>query len=439
MRFLATLASVSAFVGWALAAPIVVSPGGAGDIIITQNNTVNGTAYPRVKVPASTGSLSMSLVNNLASGSLYAYVTGLDSNNQLVMLQPDGTWHYPSASSAATPQAVTANVAIPLTGLGKATQMTLPSEISAGRVWFAESALQFFTVSNGNGGQSLVEPSAVNPSDPSANVNWGFVELTNTVASGLFANISYVDFVGLVLGMKLTTKSGGTQTAQGLQPGAVASICTDLKAQAAKDGQPWDQLCVTDQSGKPLRVLAPTDYISINPSAFANYWTPYVNSVWSHYTTTPLQIDTQASAGVINCQISSYDNTLSCAGDNRAYAKPSASDIFGCNSGPFAILAGDNDIHRAVVPRLCAAFDRSTLLINGGNVQPGPSSSTYYTAGSPTNWYSAIVHKYEIDGKGYAFSYDDVNPDNGENESGVVSAGDPAVLTVTIGGPSYAA
>lgn len=233
--------------------------------------------------------------------------------------------------------------------------------------------------------------------------------------------------------MSLSTTDGSAiQSAAGLSANALSSICDSLKSQGQSDGQPWGNLCLADSNGNVLRALAPTDYMSSDNSAFDSYWSPYVDSVWSHYTTNTLNINTQASAGTVACTV--QNDELQCAGDNRGYAKPSASDIFGCNSGPFAIQSGDNDVHRAVVPRLCAAFDRTTLLINGGDTQPGPSSSDYYQ-NTPTNWFSKFVHANEIDGRGYAFSYDDVNPD-GENQSGVVSSANPGTLTVTVGGPS---
>ena len=424
-------------IGQSLAAPIVVHPGTAKDLIITDQNTIYGTAvaHPNgttkastFKVEATTNQLPLSLYNNLGAGA-NAYVTGKDINNEVVILQPDGTFFYPNANGATAPQQVTQNIAISLGAKGSTTSLTIPAYISAARIWFAAGNLQFFVISAG-GGTALVEPSAVNPSDPSAAVNWGFVELTYN-SSGVFANISYVDFVGLPLGMSLTSGDGSIQSAKGLATNAVSSVCSDLKAQAALDGQPWDQLCEVDSSGTPLRVLAPIDYTSINSNAFGSYWTEYVDRVWSQYTSSPLTIDTQAAAGKVNCQVSG--NVLQCAGDNRNYAKPTATDIFGCNSGPFAIQSADNDVHRAVVPRLCAAFNRSTLLLGGGNVQPSLSSTSYYTT-SPTNHYSRVVHKYEVAGTGYAFSYDDVNP-SGENQSGAVSSGNPTVLSIVVGGP----
>ena len=90
-----------------------------------------------------------------------------------------------------------------------------------------------------------------------------------------------------------------------------------------------------------------------------------------------------------------------------------------------------------MVPRLCAAVTRSTLLIEGGHLQPGLSSTDYYTS-APTNWYSKFVHENEVDGKGYAFSYDDVNPDDDVNQSGVVASPNPELLTIIVGGPMAA-
>lgn len=41
-----------------------------------------------------------------------------------------------------------------------------------------------------------------------------------------------------------------------------------------------------------------------------------------------------------------------------------------------------------------------------------------------------------MDGKGYAFAYDDVNPFGDIDQSGVVSSRNPERLTITVGGPN---
>ncbi|KAF4460562.1 Glucan endo-13-beta-glucosidase [Fusarium albosuccineum] len=248
----------------------------------------------------------------------------------------------------------------------------------------------------------------------------------------LYANISYVGFVGIVLGMMLSVTDGSTQTAAGLEADAVIKICNDLVRQKEADGRYWTFTCIANAEGELVRVLSPGNQYDLEPTKFEDYWNSYVDEVWRKYASQALTIDTQTEAGRVVCRVN--DDELTCEGDNRGYAKPSTKDIWGCNTGPFAIFEEDNAIHTAAVLRLCAALARSTLLLDGGDVQPSLGSDSYYKV-DPTNHYSRIVHKYEADGRGYAFPYDDVNLDGNENASGVVSSGQPDVLTVYDGAP----
>ncbi|KAI1469105.1 glycoside hydrolase family 64 protein [Daldinia caldariorum] len=428
------VASATAFFASTIAAPtpIVVTPGDKGDLVITKENTLNHTVSNQTATFGikEYNPLKISFVNNFGGGQLNVYVTGNDPSGAIVMLSSDGTWYHPNAAGSAVPVLIEANIALPMGPQGETTEFTLPDYISSGRIWVAEGVLQFYTVAAADGTSQLVEPSAANPSDPSAGVNWGFVELTNTQEGGIYANISFVDFVGLVMGMTLTLASGQSQEVKGLQQNSLETICQELRDQASLDGQGWDKLCVTDANGKPLRILAPNLYQSIDPFFQETYYNDYIEQVWQKYANEDLTINTQAAAGNVACRVNGEE--ITCAGDNRGYMRPTIADIWGCNSGPFAIEAADNDVHRAVVPRLCAAFFRSTLLVDGGNLQPGLANNMYYTV-DPTNHYSRILHKHEIDGKGYTFSYDDVNPD-GENQAGVVAGLQPQVLQLTVGG-----
>ncbi|KAI1749098.1 glycoside hydrolase family 64 protein [Xylaria castorea] len=428
----ATLASLFT---QSLADPTVAHPGGVHDIIITKDNILNSTTTREFKTEsafkinaAQAGALPISLVNNFGSG-MYVYISGKDANNVPCLLGANGQYVYPQADNSGVPKLITGNIGIQLNGQGQTTQVTLPQALISARIWFAQGQLSFYTVRDGNGVSAIVEPSAANPADPSAGVQWGFIEF-NYDGSTIYANISFVDFVGIPLGMGLTLATGENQVVQGLQSGSVNNICNSVKSQASADGQIWDRLCTVSSSGKALRVLAPNLYTSANPGAFGSYYDNYISQVWSKYTSQDLTINTQAAASNVACRVS--NNQLSCAGDNRAYPKPTIADIWGCNSGPFAIIASDNDVHRAVVPRLCAAFTRTTLLLAGGNVQPSLGQSSYYTM-NPTSHYSRIVHQYEVNGLGYAFSYDDVNPD-GQNAAGVVSGLNPTNLKITVGG-----
>ena len=414
----------------------VARPGDVSDIIITDENTLNGTYHGphttvvhKMQANAVPGNLALEMVNHFGSN-VNAYIQGKDSDNKIVFVGAGGSLIYPSSGGSEVPVPVTEPIAVPMGDLDSTSTINLPIALISGRVYFCEGELQFFMVKAGDG-DGLVQPSVNNIADPASGLNWGFVELTYTTDLALYANISYVDFVGMILSMQLTNTDGSQQLTKGLDAGAVNEICGELSNQQGADGLPWASMCIAGGNGSPIRVLAPADYSSIDPNSFANYWSDYVDQVWAKYTNEPLMINTQTDAGIVNCQVSG--DTLNCAGDNRGFTKPSATDIWGCNGGPFGRLDGDSGIHIAVIPRLCAAFTRSTLLIEGGNTQPGPPATSYYQ-NSPTSHYSRILHQFEVDGRGYTFSYDDVNPDGNDNASGTVASGNPQTLTVWIGG-----
>ncbi|KAH8742508.1 hypothetical protein F5883DRAFT_384781, partial [Diaporthe sp. PMI_573] len=106
-------------------------------------------------------------------------------------------------------------------------------------------------------------------------------------------------------------------------------------------------------------------------------------------------------------------------GNSFRYQKPTTMDIFGCSVGPFTTQA-QNEQHMRTWPRLCAAFVRSTLLVDDGDVTPGLKSSSYFAA-DITHQFARIVHSNLLpDGTGgaYAFPFDDVKA-AGENEAGL--------------------
>ncbi|KAI1429043.1 hypothetical protein F5Y12DRAFT_729402 [Xylaria sp. FL1777] len=421
-------AAVAAFITGSLARPLIVHPGGLSDIVITELNSINSTS--KVQAAEASNPLQLQIVNNFGNNQMYLYVTGQDSNGVACLVGADGNFFYPNAGGSAIPVPITGDFKISLGGMGSTTTFTVPDFLISSRIWVSEGELQFFTVLDAATGMTaVVEPSVTNPTDPSASIKWGFVEF-NWQNGTIYANITYVDWVGIAMGMALTLGSGETQTVQGLVSGAVQNICDDLNTQNSKDNAGWDKLCVKDSSGEAIRVLSPNLYLSSDPTWQADYYTNYIDQVWSQYTNEDLTINTQGAAGSVACRVTG--DQLNCDGDNRAYPKPVLADIYGCNSGPFAIIGSDNDVHRAVVPRLCAAFYRSTLLLDGGNVQPSLSADSYYTV-DPTSHYSRIVHDYEQENIGYAFSYDDINPE-GENASGTVAGDGPTLLKVTVGG-----
>lgn len=370
-------------------------------------------------------SLDIQLQNQTNSGQVWAYVTGIaiQNNWRRMFIKSNGRDVYYPEQVSAIGSPLAEDCAIPLGPPGSTISVHIP-QMAGGRIWFAcDSKLQFFL----NPGPAVVEPSVLNPSDPNANVNFGFAEFTLN-GDQLFANISCVDFVSrLPIALTLQTMGGAVQHVSGMAPDGIDRICDGLRTQAARDGWPWDRLVVQPQGQPVLRVLSPTHGNAVGAS-FVGYYEPYVDQVWARYSpASPYQIriNTQAAAGVVTGSVDEKDQLVF---GSEPFPRPTTADILGCNSGPFT--TGPSPYRNSIIPRLAAAFQRSALL----SVDDFPSHPSTFYMRNPTNHYCRIVHATNLDGKGYAFAYDDVQPDGGADQSGKVNAGDPQTFTVAVGG-----
>lgn len=366
--------------------------------------------------------LTVALQNQTSSNSVFAYITGraIDNGNSWVLLQSDAVTPYFPTSPSGIMQPLPVECAIKLGPPGSTVQAQIP-HIAGGRIWFSiDRPIQFFL----NPGPALVEPSVTNPSDPNAQLDWSFAEFTWN-ADQLYANISYVDFVGIPVALTLETRSGDKQHISGMNPSGIGQVANELRQQASRDGIGWDKLVVKRPgSDQPLRILSPNQGLVTQPDLFPKYYEQYVHHVYQKFESVPISIDTQAAPGVVSTQVSGDAFDF----NGSRFERPSTHDILTCNSGPFT--TGANAQTNAIIPRLAAAFNRSTLLLTNDF----PEAPDLHYQHDITNHYSRIVHAANLDGKGYAFPYDDVQPTTGTDQSGKVQAGDPAVLTVTVGG-----
>jgi hypothetical protein len=284
--------------------------------------------------------------------------------------------------------------------------------------------LQFFC-NPGPNGPACVQPSPTNQSDPNFNFQWDFCEFTYN-SNVIYCNISYVDFACLPMAAELTTASGTTDRVSGMALNGLRNICTALEAQSFVDGQSWKSLIQYDSNGNVLRVLSPNQAVAVNPSMFVNYYDQYVNQVWAYYNSANLSVDTQAQWGVVCGNTSNGNLTIG----NCSFAKPSTQDIFSCSTGPFA--CGSDPETDCLIPRLAAAFNRSTLLTN--NNAPDPTGPGSFYQCPVTNHYARCVHTQLLDSRGYSFPYDDVAATGGPDQSGSVYDGNPKTLTIYVGG-----
>jgi len=355
------------------------------------------------------------VLRNDSGTTAHAYIAGFsDAQGKPVFVRQDGTEYFPEAAGA-EPQPLDEDPSIAIDG---SVEVSVPRMYGA-RVYFVtDDKLEFQVAAAADGTTTVVHPDFVSDADANFGKDWTFAEFTLN-AEQLYANISYVDFVAAPVSLHLQAASGD-QEVPGMPTGGM-----DKVAQALRDqGGSWPTL-VQEADGAVVRVLNPNH----RAGEFEGYLEPYVDEVYAKYANETLFVDTQRDdIGILEGRVEGSELVF---GSER-FAKPSSVDIWGCNSGPFANNPDSDSPERlAIVPRLAAAFNRTTLLINP-NQPHEEDPATFYDA-EVTNHYARIVHENLPDGKGYAFAYDDVSSDGGEDHSGKVNAGDPEVFTLTLG------
>ncbi|WP_263101769.1 glycoside hydrolase family 64 protein [Kitasatospora sp. DSM 101779] len=365
--------------------------------------------------------LPLDLVNTTGNNTVYAYVLGRDpaAGGNWAFVQADGSslYHPPSPANDQTPLGVDCAIALNGSGAGPR-RVTLP-RLDSGRIYFAVGSKLTFLMNRGGG---LALPSVSNPSDPNIDVRHDFCEFTFN-NDQLYANITFVDMVGLPISFQLETGQG-TQTVRGLPADGLARVASALRAQSAADGSDWSRLIVT-KNGADLRVLSPNLAIRGNSALFKGYFDSYVDQVWTKYRTTDLKIDTQFTWGTVTGRVNGDTLTFPGVG---SFARPSTLSIFSCSDAPFTT---GNDEMGNLSARLAAAFNRTTLLDNPN--QPNAENPSAFYAKPRTNHYARILHSTTPDGLGYAFPYDDVHP-SGVDFEGKVQSGSPNRWTITVGG-----
>ncbi|GAA1516147.1 hypothetical protein GCM10009730_22320 [Streptomyces albidochromogenes] len=375
---------------------------------------------------AAPATCELALANKSLPGTVHAYVTGHEQGTgRWVLLRPGGGVYYPQSPAAPqTPLPVDCAIALRPAGAGPVV-LTLPQMFGA-RVYFVrDGKLDFFV----NPGPALVEPAFATSTDANYGRTWSFAEFTFNPQQ-LYANISYVDLVtALPIGLTLT--GDATHTVAPLPAGALQKMADALVAQAARDGRPWDKLVVRAANGSVLRVISPQNLMAPyfdrpDQMPLRDAFTGYIDRVWEKYRTTDLRIDLQGGRGVRVGRVSG--GVLNFTG-GHSFTKPTSKDVFTCNHGPFTNNPGDSDDRKALLARLAAGFNRTTLLTHPD--QPnGPAPSDYYRDPSTNHW-ARVVHAHTP--IGYAFPYDDVRPDGRPDVSGAAHDGNPRRFTLTVG------
>jgi hypothetical protein len=163
-------------------------------------------------------------------------------------------------------------------------------------------------------------------------------------------------------------------------------------------------------------VLSPNNAIVGDVNMFGTYFDAYVDAVYAKHSGPPNEItcDTQAQWGIVKGSV--QNNTLFFDNKKVKFDKPHTRDILSCCTGPFS---DGSPQQLCITPRLSAAFNRATLPVATGgsasqtSVIPEPKGPGSYYQYDHCNHYARIVHEQLLDGRGYAFPYDDVAQNGG--------------------------
>jgi hypothetical protein len=360
-------------------------------------------APAQAAVPAT---IPLKIVNNSGrSGPVYIYDLGTNlATGQQGWADAGGGFHaWPPGGNPPT-AAPDASIAGPANG----GSVTIRIPKFSGRVYFSYGQKLVFKLTTGG----LVQPAVQNPSDPNRNILFNWSEYTLNDA-GIWINSTQVDMFSAPYAVSVGTKTTGH-----LKPGGYNAVLTGLKAMSG-----WSGLIQTS-GGTTIRALSPGHGVetgALTESAMADY----VNRVWSRYSGSTLTVTPFADQpntkyfGRVSGNVMNFTNS---AGQVvTSFQKPDASSIFGC----FKLLDAPNDLVRGPISRtLCAGYNRGTLLTTAN--QPDNNAGDFYQD-SVTNQYAKLIHAQMVDGKAYAFAFDDVG-----NFESLVNDGNPASATMTL-------
>ncbi|WP_228077595.1 glycoside hydrolase family 64 protein [Streptomyces profundus] len=340
---------------------------------------------------------------------VYLYNLGTElSSGRLGYADADGTFH--AWTGGGSPPVPAPDASIPGPANGETITIQMPK--FSGRVYFAVGEKLHFALSE----DGLVQPAVQNPDDPNRNIRFNWSEYTLN-DDGLWMNSTQVDMFTAPYSVGVRESGGAVRTTGELKSGGYQAVFDGVREAG------WGDLVHEGPDGEPLRVLSPGHGVGTGDVP-ADVLGDYIDRVWDHYASQTLTVtpfshepDTKyygnVEGGVMNFRDGSGEVVTS-------FEKPDSDSVFGC----YKLLDAPNDLVRGPLSRtLCAAFNRTTLLTN--SEQPDQDNSGFYQD-SVTNHYARVVHEAMVDGKAYAFAFDDV----GAHES-LVHDGDPTEAFMT--------
>jgi hypothetical protein len=350
------------------------------------------------------GTIPLQITNNSGrSGPVYIYDLGTQlSSGTQGWADGSGTFHaWPDGGNPPTP-APDASIVGPANG--QTATIRIPK--FSGRVYFSYGQKLVFALATGG----LVQPAVQNPSDPNRNIlfNWSEYTLND---SGIWINSTQVDMFSAPYAVSVQSGTGATQTTGHLKAGGYNGFYNTLR------GAGWGGLIQTAPDGSVLRALAPSHGAEVGALS-STVMNDYINRVWQKYSSSTLTVTPFGGQpnlkyyGRVSGNVMNFTNSSGAV--VTSFQKPDSDSIFGC----YKLLDAPNDLVRGPISRtLCAGYNRTTLLSNPN--QPDSSDAGFYND-PVTNQFARDVHSQMVDGKAYAFAFDDVG-----NHESLVHDGSP--------------
>ncbi|GAA2542394.1 glycoside hydrolase family 64 protein [Winogradskya consettensis] len=356
--------------------------------------------------------LPLTVTNDSGRGeAVHLYVLG-ESGGKLGYVTEAGT--FTPWTGGANPPAPAPDVSIDGPAAGASKTIEVPKGLS-GRMYMSFGEKLDFKLSQDGG---LVQPAPWAAGEANSDILFDWSEFTYN-DSGVFLNSSQVDMFAVPHKVSVTGSDGQTQATGELKAGGRNAVIDALKADAD-----FSKLVQTREDGTVLRVLSPgkgADAGGFDP----NYLAGYIDEAWAAYANTDLTVTPfldqpdKAFKGRTSGDVMNF--TDSTGAQVASITKPSTSNVWGCDGN----LGAPNDLVVGPIARsLCAALQRTTL--GSQDVEPSTDVSTFYQH-DPTNDYAKVIHANMVDGKAYAFAFDDV-----ANQESLVHDGAPTAIGIAL-------
>ncbi len=355
--------------------------------------------------------LPLTVTNDSGRGEqVHLYVLGV-SGDRLGYVNEAGA--FTPWTGGANPPVPAPDVSIDGPANGASKTIQVPKGLS-GRMYMSFGDKLDFKLSE----DGLVQPAPWAGGDANAGFLFDWSEFTYNDA-GVWLNSSQVDMFAVPHSVSVTGSNGQTAVTGKLKPGGRDAVIDGIRADSVFSG-----LVQSRDDGTVLRVLAPGKGADVGNFP-DDYLAGFIDSAWAAYTGKNLTVrpfgdqPDKLFKGRTSGDVMTF--TDGTGAQVATFRKPTTVNVWGCDGN----LGAPNDLVVGPIARsLCAALQRGTL--GTQDVEPSTDPATFYQ-GEPVNLYNKLVHDNMVDGKAYAFAFDDV-----ANQESLVHSGDPTAIGITL-------